>query len=514
MWLALLLGCAPQAAEPPSQAPDGFWDHWGDGRAELASYRLVQPRYGEPRDGEVVLITVTEEFTRASLVKSDGGHGDEFPVVKLNDTRDFQTGIYDYHAMTSTFLPLDGSANRGQAAKVAFSMQEWCGTTWEQLLVRGRGVERTLHSYFDKEADQEDRLDLPAGAVFADAMPLLVRGLVGPLLPPGGVKEVPWFDRLLDRRMLHRRGGWTTATLRRSVTPESRAVPAGTMPAWTWTAETTSGTWTWWVEDAAPHRLLGWRSSTGEQAELLATVREPYWNQSANGMEIGRKELELPARAWPAAPTGAEVLSLTTLDGVSLEADYYPAPPGAPAALLLHMIPPHWERSSWPAAFIEGLRAKGWAVLALDRRGAGASGGDPEEAYTGPGGRLDVAAAIGALRARGVGEHLIVLGASNGSTSAVDYATWSASSGLPQPAGLVLMTGGSYTEAQQPMSAVAGFPVLFTYSTEERAWSEAQRGGSDRWTFMEVEKGAHGTKMFEAHPPFAEDLLQWMEQTR
>ena len=114
--LLALVGCdasSVEAAEPRSQAPAGFWDHWGDGQAEIASYTLSQRRYGELRSGEAVLVTVTETLTAAQRVKSDGGHPDEFPVIKLNEVRDFQTGLYDYNALTSAFLALDGSLPLG-----------------------------------------------------------------------------------------------------------------------------------------------------------------------------------------------------------------------------------------------------------------------------------------------------------------------------------------------------------------------------------------------------------------
>ncbi|MFP3940527.1 MAG: hypothetical protein ACLF0P_09500 [Thermoanaerobaculia bacterium] len=35
------------AEELAPEFGDGFWEHWGDGRAELAGYDLVRPR--EPR---------------------------------------------------------------------------------------------------------------------------------------------------------------------------------------------------------------------------------------------------------------------------------------------------------------------------------------------------------------------------------------------------------------------------------------------------------------------------------
>ena len=63
-----------------------------------------QPRYGELRHGTAVLVYVTETFTQAQRVKSDGKHTDEMPVLKLNEVRDFQTGIYDYNTMLSVFV--------------------------------------------------------------------------------------------------------------------------------------------------------------------------------------------------------------------------------------------------------------------------------------------------------------------------------------------------------------------------------------------------------------------------
>ncbi len=90
----------------PSHAQD-FWKHWGDGKAELNGYSLEQPRYGAVRSGTAILVYVTEDFSDSLRVKADPGKhpaSDVYPVLKLNAVRDFQTGIYDYNVMTSTFL--------------------------------------------------------------------------------------------------------------------------------------------------------------------------------------------------------------------------------------------------------------------------------------------------------------------------------------------------------------------------------------------------------------------------
>jgi hypothetical protein len=47
----LLSGYALALAVVASAGADEFWTHWGDGRAELSGYRLVQPRDGAKRTG-------------------------------------------------------------------------------------------------------------------------------------------------------------------------------------------------------------------------------------------------------------------------------------------------------------------------------------------------------------------------------------------------------------------------------------------------------------------------------
>jgi len=297
--LVLLVGCesSPEAqAAPPSagaassQAPDGFWEHWGDGRAELAGYRLTQSRYGQLRRGEAVLVVVTETFTHGQRVKSDGGHADEYPVIKLNEVRDFQTGIYDYNLMTSSFLRLDGALPRGVPTKVSMSMQEWCGHAYDQLLIDedGRGMARTAHSYFDGEGDRAEELGLPEGVLFADALPLLVRGLTGPL--PSG--EVPLVPRLSQVRMDHTPLSVGSATVSRE--------PGGTVDSVLGEVRVDhvdvsvgDRRLRYLVEATPPHRLLGWSSSDGEEAVLTGLVRAPYWQLSGNGLESRRAELGL-----------------------------------------------------------------------------------------------------------------------------------------------------------------------------------------------------------------------------
>ncbi len=210
-------------------------------------------------------------------------------------------------------------------------------------------------------------------------------------------------------------------------------------------------------------------------------------------------------------PEEGGVVSMDTRDGVTLVGDLYPGLADAPAVLLLHMTPSGgWTRADWPGDFIQQLMDQGWWVLALDRRGAGDSGGEAVDAYQGEAGRYDVEAAALLLEERGAGE-LSIIGASNGTTSMIDYAAWAPTQDLPQPVALVFMTGGTYTENQTAMEAVPQAPAAFTYSTAERAWSVDQQpldpGG---WAFFEYSDGDHGTKMFDAAPQVKDDLVGFL----
>ena len=232
--------------------------------------------------------------------------------------------------------------------------------------------------------------------------------------------------------------------------------------------------------------------------------------------------LPKPAPDPTACEPGKSVVPLTTSDGVALEADLYTnGEEEGPGVVLLHMIPPSNDRSNYPQSFIDALVARGITVLNVDRRGAGASKGDPKEAYEGPKGKLDVEAAITFLSkgpCRVDASRIALVGASNGTTSAVDYAvTAHVDPNWPRPAGIVMLTGGPYTENQHSIAghaAALSMPLLFVYSVEEREWSEAQKefaGAS--WSFSIYKDGAHGTKMFEAVPQSQDDVVAFLTKS-
>ncbi len=128
-----------------------FKDYWYNGKAELTSYLLLQERYGEIRQGTAVTIFVAEDFLPDAQVKANNSSEENISVLKLNQMKNFNTGIYPYSIMSSTFSPI---ATTGHPLKVSNSVQEWCGQVYMQLNNRDN-FEIESHSYFEGEADQK-----------------------------------------------------------------------------------------------------------------------------------------------------------------------------------------------------------------------------------------------------------------------------------------------------------------------------------------------------------------------
>jgi len=317
----LLASCAPSGAGGPGPTyDDAFWKHWGDGRAELAGYALRYVRYGEPRNGTAVAIFVTETFAADDRVKSEDPDRPEsatYPVLKLNLAQDFPTGVYDYHLMTSAFLRLTAGGGRpaGEASKLTFSAQEWCGHVWEQAVLEDAVVRVTAHSYFDGEADVARALDRPRGDALAeDAVLVWARGLAAPVLAPGERREVALLRSLELARLAHVPVAWDRAVLARSDRARTVEVPAGTFevdeltvaveavrteatwPPGAGSRELPARTWTVLVERAAPHRVVAWHRSDGTSAELVGTDRLAYWTMNGPGFADAVRRLGLAPR--------------------------------------------------------------------------------------------------------------------------------------------------------------------------------------------------------------------------
>ena len=95
-----------EAVTPKKPLRKEFKKYWYSGNAEITSYSIEQARYGQLREGTSVLIYVTEPFLPEIQVKADRSASSNIPVLKLNRTKNYLTGIYPYSIMNSTFSPV------------------------------------------------------------------------------------------------------------------------------------------------------------------------------------------------------------------------------------------------------------------------------------------------------------------------------------------------------------------------------------------------------------------------
>lgn len=251
-----------------------FKTYWYAGNAEITSYKLEQARYGELRDGKAVLIYVTEPFLPEIQVKADKSDPSNIPVLKLNATKKYLTGIYPYSIMSSSFYPV---YDNDHAIKVSFSSQEWCGHVYAQLNNRA-DFEIMSHSYFGSEADQDFHLDK---AVLENEIWNKIR--INPKnLPLGELEMIPSLEYIrLSHKELRAYKAVTSMSTEGILNTYSISYPEleRTLKI------TYSATF--------PYTIEGWTDSFkggfGQNANILTstatklkTIKNPYWQKNSN----------------------------------------------------------------------------------------------------------------------------------------------------------------------------------------------------------------------------------------
>lgn len=270
-----------EVTRPPMQLTNAFKNYWYAGEAEISSFKLEQARYGEIRDGHAVLIYVTEDFLNDKQVKADRQNKSNIPILKLNATKNFNTGIYPYSIMQSIFYPV---SNNQHALKISSSMQEWCGHVYTQLNNKSN-FELTSHSYFENEADQ----------VFQIPKAILENELWTQLrfnpnqLPQGDLDIVPSFEFV---------------RLKHIQLKAYKAIATMTNNTYKIVYPELNRTLSIQFSENFPYDILGWEetfvSGYGSSAQTLTTkathlktIKSPYWSKNSNADENLRKTLEL-----------------------------------------------------------------------------------------------------------------------------------------------------------------------------------------------------------------------------
>ena len=279
-----------------AQTPD-FYRHWGDGKAEISSYRVTQPRYGEARTGYGVMVFVTEDINRDTYVKveSPTPAQERIYALKLNNVLKFQTGIYDYSVMTSVFSAVEPrtGAEPFEPLRITLTAQEWCGHVFEELTIRDNVLRGYLNSYFEKEGRQEYAFDRPGSLAVEDHLLIRIRELKGPIMEQGERRPVTLLPSLWQFRLKHAPRALRQATLSKGYEQDLQ-VGEQSFVAVPWRWEAGERQKLVWVEKAYPHRILAWEDNEGGRGELIRTMREPYWSLKANEDGAYRERLGIP----------------------------------------------------------------------------------------------------------------------------------------------------------------------------------------------------------------------------
>ena len=292
--LFILFGCndkthyptveASVASETPTTPRSKeFDDYWYNGTGEISSYELKQERYGQVRQGDIVLVFVTEPFSQKKQVKLDrpqNAGSDNVSILKLNNIRKFNTGIYDYSIITSTFTPVELDQHP-LTLKSTTSSQEWCGHTYTQLNLEGSKYRLQEFSYFESEGDKDSKMN---AAILEDDLFSRIRITGG--LPEGDINLIP---STIYSRFAHVPMEPTTATITKSMSDGVILYDV--------TYKDINRKLSIDVESEFPYKILSWTENSGNGRITTATLRKsinsPYWSKNGNEDEGLRDELQL-----------------------------------------------------------------------------------------------------------------------------------------------------------------------------------------------------------------------------
>ena len=245
---------------------------------------LKQARYGEIRDGEVVLVFVTEPFSLSKQVKLDypkKAGNDNVSVMKLNRVRKFNTGIYDYSIITSTFTPINAK-KYPFTLKASTSIQEWCGHTFTQLNLGDTAYNFKQFSYFESDGDEEKTIKK---ALLEEDLMTRIRINKGQL-PEGKIDLIP---STIYSRFNYKKMDVEKAIISKTTTNNTFVYKIA--------YQSIDRTISIDVEKEFPYKILGWSEDDGTglttTATLKASSNEPYWKQKKLTDKSKREALKL-----------------------------------------------------------------------------------------------------------------------------------------------------------------------------------------------------------------------------
>ncbi len=272
---AAAAGGVPRAAElrvDPAWSGDRIWD---DGQAEVSHYEARRTIYGTAREYEAVLIIVKEDLDAATAVKADPPvEGRRLvTVLKLNILGRIATENYPYNFMTSVFSRRDDPRS---LVKLAHSSQEWCGTTFKEVIGWDGPARLVWHSYFDGQADGQAPLELGQDSFLEEQLFIVLRAA---FFQPGQEIPITVHDSLITNNA--RKLASRIATI--SMSPEEPiTLPAGSFRAQRIVVSPGQAggiTLIFWREAGPRRAILRFESSDGRSLALKKIARRDYWSR-------------------------------------------------------------------------------------------------------------------------------------------------------------------------------------------------------------------------------------------
>lgn len=213
-----------------------------------------------------------------------------------------------------------------------------------------------------------------------------------------------------------------------------------------------------------------------------------------------------------AAPSGGAVpleVEIAAADGLTLRGLYYPQPESAPGVLLLHMLGRNKE--SWEG-LAAALQAAGFAALAVDLRGHGATGGAADWTLA----RGDTLAMLDFLRRQPNVDpaRVGIVGASIGANLALA----GCASDAACRAVVALSPGLDYrgVTTEDAIPALGARPALFVASEDDAYSAQTARtlDGLARGDHqLQIYQAAgHGTAMLSAEPGLIDLIVTWLKE--
>jgi hypothetical protein len=266
---------------------DPFEEYWLSGNGEINTYRLQQMSFGEVHEGTALLLFNVEDFSKSKQVRLDypeKAGSDAIKVLKSNQIRSFNTGVYGNNIMQSVFTPID-LEKHPNSIKVTTSVQNWMGQVFTQLNLRPYQYFFKINSHLETEGDQEFQLNK---AFLEDEIWNNIR--INPDdLPTGSIQIIP---SMITARLRHLALG----------VEDARASLQKGKEFSTYEINFTESDRNLKIKfrTAFPHVIEGWEESYQENGKKLSTTATliknqqlEYWNRRFNSDRKLRKELGL-----------------------------------------------------------------------------------------------------------------------------------------------------------------------------------------------------------------------------